>query len=178
MKKIILTLLVLLIPSAALAEYKMLTNDQKERWRKPREIEKVEKAAAKNRAVDYFGKISGDKLKYFKKYGCPDIIGVWNCRDGSTGRKLEEWIYYIPALYLYFYEDDGSMSREEKFTEMDRLSISGNVEIGMDKTQVRRAKGDPVRMSKSADNSDADEKWTYGSMYVWFKGDKVIRVRK
>jgi len=178
MKKIILLFLVLLIPTVSLAEYKKLTKSQREGWTKPHDIEKIEKAAEKNLSVDYFGKMSQDKLKYFKKYGCPDVIGVWNCRDGSTGQKLEEWIYYGPSKYIYFYEKDGNLHKEETLTEIDKLSMDGKVEVGMDKIQVKRAKGEPSHMDNITGKDGADEKWTYNSLYVWFSGDKVIRVQK
>ncbi len=178
MKKIILLFLVLLIPAVSAAEYKKLTKSQKEVWTKPHDIEKIEKAAEKNISVDYFGKMSQDKLKYFKMYGCPDVIGVWNCRDGSTGQLLEEWIYYGPAKYIYFDGKGGNLHKEEMLTEFDKLSIDGKVEVGMDKIQVERAKGEPPRTDKIAGKDGADEKWTYNSLYVWFNGDKVVRVQK
>lgn len=178
MKKIILLVLILLMPVVSSAEYKKLTKSQKEEWTKPRDIEKIEKAAGKNRPVDYFGKMSQDKLKYFKMYGCPDVIGVWNCRDGSTGRLLEEWIYYGPAKYIYFNEKDGSLHKEETLTDFDKCSLDGKTEVGMDKTQVKRARGEPSRMDKIAGKDGANEKWTYNSLYVWFNGDKVVRVQK
>lgn len=178
MKKIILLFLVLLIPAVSSAEYKKLAKSQKNGWTEPRDIEKIEKAAEKNLSVGYFGKMSQDKLKYFKMYGCPDVIGVWNCRDELTGRKLEEWIYYGPSKYIYFYAKNGNLHKEETITELDKLSISGKVEVGMDKAQVKRAKMEPSRIDNIAGKDGSDEKWTYNSLYVWFSGDKVIRVQK
>lgn len=178
MKKVIVFFLILSIPALSSAEYKKLTKSQKESWIEPRDIKKIEKAAEKNRPIDYLGKISQDKLKYFRMYGCPDVIGVWNCMDGATGRKLEEWIYYGPAKYIYFYAEDGTLRKEATLTDLDKLSIDGKVEVGMDKEQVKRAKGMPSHVENLAGNDGADEKWTYNSLYVWFEGDKAVRIQR
>jgi hypothetical protein len=175
MKKMFIFFLIILFQTASYAEYMKLTSDQKNKWIKPRETATLEKAAAKNTIADYLGKITQDKLGYIKKYGSPDIIGRWNIVSDPGHKRIEEWVYYASAKYIYFDEESGNLLREEKLTELDKLSMDGKVEVGMDKDQVRRAIGEPAHVDIKTDKYGADEKWTYGSMYVWFKEGKVTR---
>ena len=98
---------------------------------------------------------------------------------GSAEPKLEEWIYFSPAKYVYFYKEDGSLWKEEPFTELDRLSIKEKVKKGMNGVQVRRSKGEPWRITIEFSGSrKGQEKWAYGDMYVWFEGGEVVHVQK
>ena len=108
----------------------------------------------------------------------PDIIGGWNFIVKSVNERVEEWVYYSPGMYIYFYEEDGRIWKEKKLTELDKLSIDGKVDVGMDETQVRRAKGEPSYIDRRPNEYNAQEKWTYGSIYVWFKSGKVVHYQK
>ncbi|MDD5680736.1 MAG: hypothetical protein PHI59_05810 [Candidatus Omnitrophica bacterium] len=179
MRKIVITsLLILLVPAVCCAEYMKLTSGQKEKWTKPRAIAEVEKAARNNTAVDYLGRMSEDKLKYIKEYGCPDVIGRYNARFEETGEKIEEWLYYAPAKYVYFHEKSGEIWKEEPLTELDKVSAAGKVETGMNEMQVMRAKGAPSHIEREQNAYGAEEKWVYGSMYIWLKGGKVVHCQK
>jgi len=177
-KTIIILFLLLSMQQVCGAEYMKLTAAQKEKWTKPKAIAEIEKAAKRNNAVDYLGKISQDKLKYIKEYGCPDVIGRYNFKFEPTGDRMEEWLYFLPAKYVYFYEKNGDIWKEEPLTELDKLSAEGKVEIGMDEMQVKRAKGEPSYMDRKPDKYGAEEKWVYGSMYVWIKDGKVVHCQK